>query len=265
MHGFALYSTTVVSITIVVPMINSTTNVEQTNDQTSLMLARLAGTTAEEFASDYAQGSLKAVSDISGVPASSIKSTVSSSSDTPASSSGNSRRLLQQAASAAAAGSGSGGGVTVAYSLNAADPAAASKGLQEAAADGGAGLYAALDANGVPLRPAVRLNGAQLVTQEQAAAAATAATSRRRTQQDRWPLWKRLTVGLCVGIGGGLILAMVVLGMCFCTRRKKIDKIRRHEAELVAADVSREPYPDALATAGGAEQQGKQVKIRDLG
>jgi hypothetical protein len=67
-----------------------------------------------------------------------------------------------------------------------------------------------------------------------------------------------------VGIGGGLILAMVVLGMCVCTRRKNIDKIRRHEAELVAADVAREPYPDALATAGGAEQQGKQGKAGDL-
>jgi hypothetical protein len=157
----------------------------------------------------------------------------------------------------------------VAYSLAAADPAAAAKGLQEATADNGAGLYAALDANGVPLRPAVRLDGATLVTQEQAAAAAAADISRRigfRTREERMPFWKKLTIGLCVGIGGGILVVLVLLGVLCCKQRRKIDKLRRHEAELVAADHSREPYPDALATAGGAEQQGsgKQGKPVDL-
>jgi hypothetical protein len=241
------------------------------------VLCLSAGVTAEDFQSQYAAGSLKAVSDISGVPASSIKSTVSSTGTSPASNnssttSTSSRRLLQQAttpaAAAAAASAGSASsGLTVAYSLAAADATAASEGLQKAAADNGAGLYAALDANGVPLRPAVRLNGATLVTQEQAAAAEANTRQQRglrRDREDGWPLWKKLAVGLPVGIGGGLLLAMLVLGLCVCKKRHRIDQIKRHEAQLVAVD-QRKPYPDAVASGGATEQQGgKQGKAVDL-
>ncbi|WIA22388.1 hypothetical protein OEZ85_004695 [Tetradesmus obliquus] len=92
------------------------------------------------------------------------------------------------------------------------------------------------------------------------------AAALRSSRDDRWPLWKKLVVGLCVGIGGGLIVILVLAGVWLCKRRRRIDKIRRHEAELVAGDHSREPYPDALATAGGAEEQGssKQGKAADL-
>jgi hypothetical protein len=108
------------------------------------------------------------------------------------------------------------------------------------------------------------------VTQEQAAAAAAEASTRqqrglRRDRDDSWPLWKKLAVGLPVGIGGGLLLAMLVLGLCMCKKRRRIDQIKRHEAQLVAVD-SPEPYPDAAATAGATEQQqgGKQGKAVDL-
>lgn len=221
------------------------------------------GISAQDFKQKYANGSLAAVSQVSGVPESSIKSAINPAGSSPGSSSSSgARRLLQQQAGSGT-GSNSSDTVNVAYQITADDPAAALKGINDATANGGSGFFAALDAHGVPLRPAIKLDGKTAVSLEEAAAAAASASrnlpptagSESSSNRRGWPLWKQLVVGLCVGVVGALLLA--VLAGCLLKRRK-VDKVRRKEAEIIAIDTQ-QPRTFSDVPAAGGDQPGTRL------
>jgi hypothetical protein len=174
-----------------------------------------AGISPEEFQEKYAKGTLAAISQITGTPIDQIKAVF-----TPANP-GSGRRLLQT-------------GVIVDYAIPTADRAATLGKISDATANNGLGLYAALAANGVPLRPSISVNG-QLAVQG------------REPQQNGWPQWKKIVVGVTVGVGGFLLLLALCL-LAFCCWRKR--KHRKSSAPSAASTIEdARPVPDAARCA----------------
>jgi hypothetical protein len=166
--------------------------------------------TTDEFKAKYAEGSLKAVAEVAGVDPAAVKSTV-----TPAGAGGAAaRRLLAS------------GGVDVAYTITAADRDALLERLDTASADGGAGLNKALAAAGVPLKPAVWINGqnkvpvAPVVTPR--TAETPAATVPAPEQATGTPaVSQSVVIGAVVGsVLGALLLVALVLVFLRLRRRK---------------------------------------------
>eukprot|EP00775_Hariotina_reticulata_P001511 gene1511-1847_t len=169
-----------------------------------------SGISPEEFQEKYSNGTLAAISQITGIPAEQIKPTY-----TPASAVSG-RKLLQT-------------GVIVDYNIATAVREATLGKISDATANNGLGFYSALAANGVPLRPAISVNGELAVQGPE-------------PQQNGWPVWKKIVVGVTVGVGGCLLLLALCLLAFWCWRKRKQ---KRSSAAAGARVGDEQPAPDA--------------------
>lgn len=176
------------------------------------------GVSADEFKSKYAEGSLSAVAKVAGVEPSVVEQVIK-----PV---GAARRLLQDAASK---------GVDVTYSITSADRDATLQRLVAATANNGAGLYDALAAAGVPLHPAVSINGVKTVklpanpqptAREAAATALASQTNTPQPAAQPAPGQGSNNIGTIVGavvgsvLGALLLVVLALLAVRYWRRRK---------------------------------------------
>jgi hypothetical protein len=215
-----------------------------------------AGMTPKQYKSDVENGTLTALSNITGVPRIFINSTVTDLA-APAGNSSNGGRKLLQATPAPA--------TSVAYVIRAAaaeGPAVQAR-LEGAMKDDAAGLYAAMQAAGVTARPSVSLNGAAPVGGPQPAAspspapASAAAPATPAAPPAGAPSQPAAApVGLIVGAVLGSVLGGAALACCVGAgiRARKKAQRRAHDEPSVPADKSA-GGPAAIATAAHSDRK----------
>lgn len=201
----------------------------------------VAGVSVDEFQEKYADGSLATVSEVSGVLENNISATLRSAAveGVGSSSSAGSRRLLQEQT-----------GVIASYQITAARPETVLQRLNAATANNGEQFFAALEANGVPIRPSISINGNLAVI------ATPVANSSGSNSSTGMPQWQQIVIGVVVGVGGLLLLLVVAFCCRRCMKRKAGDKQRKAEADLVATAADDDRY-DATAVYG--TDQGRQI------
>lgn len=149
----------------------------------------LAGVSLADFQRQYAEGSLKTVAELSGVPVENVKVSYA-----PAASG---RRKLLQA-----------GGVEATYTITPPAGTDLNSRWQPALGNDGSGFYDALSRNGVPLRPSITINGVQAL-----APAAPAASPAG--------LSAGALAGIIIGsVLGGLLIIAAIIGGFIMYRRK---------------------------------------------
>lgn len=223
------------------------------------------GVTVDEFKDKYAQGSLEAVASVAGVPPSSVEQTIKPSAPAAATApAAGGRRLLQAAAG--------GAGVDVSYTISAPDRAALLQRLDAAAADGGAGFKQALATAGVPLQPAVSVDGVAKVAPAPAAATAAVSTTPRAAAAPASPgpaspepasaqsgPGKGVMIGAIVGaVGGALLLALLVVLVLVVLKRRKGGK------GAPAADKGAKGGSKGGAVAAGKKDAGTSADANDI-
>jgi hypothetical protein len=155
------------------------------------------GVSAEAFSRHYAASALAAVAHVAGVDPSAVEQSMQ-----PA---GGRRRLHQ----AAGFGSGHGfdsDGVEVTYSITSPNRAVTLERVEAAAANDGAGFIQALVAAGVPLRPAVTVNGAQRTSRPRFVRPSPAAAGAGADSSS-----KRMPAGVVAGAIIGALLGAALL------------------------------------------------------
>lgn len=182
----------------------------------------------QEFNDKYRNGSVQALANVTGVPASDIAVTIPK----PA---GHRRSLLQQAGAPSTAAD---------FVINAADPAAARTALDAALANNGEKLFAALSAAGVPSMPTISAPGiAPISAPTPPPAPATGGTNRN------------VLIGVLVGVLGGLLL-LAILGFVLWKVRKS-----RQSAGTTAAPAAAAAQPGSKKM---AEESMQDAPPRDV-
>jgi hypothetical protein len=165
----------------------------------------------QEFNDKYRNGSIQALSSVTGAPASDIAVTTAK----PA----GHRRSLQQAA---------GGTSTAAdFVINSADPAATRGALDAALANNGEKLFAALSAAGVPTLPSISGPGITPIAAPKPPAAPAAGGTDRN-----------VLIGVLVGVLGGLLLIAILGFIAWKVRKSR--RATTTEAPPTAAAAERD-------------------------
>jgi len=185
---------------------------------------QFAGVTVEEFQDKYADGAREAVAKVAGVEVADVDQNIKPAAPPPAAggATGAHRRLLQAAPPPA--------GVEVEYTVKTPNRVSTLERLEKATADDGAVFTNALTAAGVPLKPAVLIEGSQRVaapavpttTAPAAAAAAPAGAAAGDGGGGGRSKNKGVIIGAVVGaVLGALLLAGVVVATALLVRHRR--------------------------------------------